>query len=66
MSLGGTGRLRAEGCNEVQGYLFSRPVPPKLIPQLLERWSGIVVIGSQPPPDEASHGGLRQRERKTS
>ena len=23
------GQLRREGCNEIQGYLFSRPVPPK-------------------------------------
>jgi diguanylate cyclase (GGDEF)-like protein len=58
-------QLRAEGCNEVQGYLFSRPVPPIFIPQLLERWSGIVVIGTQPAPHAASHNGRRQRERKT-
>ncbi len=27
--------LRAEGCTEVQGYLFSRPVPSKQIPALI-------------------------------
>jgi EAL domain-containing protein (putative c-di-GMP-specific phosphodiesterase class I) len=27
--------LRLQGCDEVQGYLFSRPVPPNDIIQLL-------------------------------
>jgi diguanylate cyclase (GGDEF)-like protein len=31
-------RLRMEGCNEVQGYLFSRPVPAREVPGLLKRW----------------------------
>jgi diguanylate cyclase (GGDEF)-like protein len=38
--------LRREGCTEVQGYFFSPPVPPAQIPELIERWSGIVVIGT--------------------
>ena len=29
--------LRAEGCMQVQGYLFSRPVPASQIPALLQR-----------------------------
>ncbi|KAB1073927.1 EAL domain-containing protein [Methylobacterium planeticum] len=33
-------RLRGEGCDEVQGYLFSRPVPSSEIPGLLRRWNG--------------------------
>jgi diguanylate cyclase (GGDEF)-like protein len=33
--------LRAEGCTEVQGYLFSRPVPAREIPALLGKSSGI-------------------------
>jgi diguanylate cyclase (GGDEF)-like protein/PAS domain S-box-containing protein len=30
-------RLRAEGCNEVQGYLFGMPSLPRHIPKLLKR-----------------------------
>ena len=30
--------LRAEGCTEVQGYFFSRPIPGKEIPALLGRF----------------------------
>ena len=56
-------RLRAEGCDEVQGYFFSRPVPPASIPQLLERWSGIVVIGTKRARERARKSGQRQRER---
>ncbi len=31
--------LRAAGCNTGQGYLFSRPVPPEQIPELLARYA---------------------------
>ena len=33
-------KLRAEGCDEVQGYLFSRPVPSVELPALITRWNG--------------------------
>lgn len=33
-------RLREEGCNEVQGYLFSPPVPATELPALLKAWNG--------------------------
>ncbi|WP_236960581.1 EAL domain-containing protein [Methylobacterium durans] len=33
-------RLRAEGCDEVQGYLISRPVPAGDLPALLRRLNG--------------------------
>jgi diguanylate cyclase (GGDEF)-like protein len=32
--------LREEGCHEVQGYYFSRPVPAANIPELIERLRG--------------------------
>jgi diguanylate cyclase (GGDEF)-like protein len=31
------GRLREEGCTEVQGYLFSRPLPASEVPRLLAK-----------------------------
>jgi EAL domain-containing protein (putative c-di-GMP-specific phosphodiesterase class I) len=58
-------QLRMERCNEVQGYLFSPPVDPSLIPQLLERWNGIVVLGKPRPGERLRVGGRRQRERKS-
>ncbi|BAU89584.1 diguanylate cyclase/phosphodiesterase [Methylorubrum populi] len=32
--------LREEGCDEVQGYLFSPPVPASALPALLDQWNG--------------------------
>jgi len=32
--------LRAEGCDEVQGYLFSRPVPVPEVATIIRRWNG--------------------------
>jgi EAL domain-containing protein (putative c-di-GMP-specific phosphodiesterase class I) len=32
--------LRAEGCGQVQGYLFSRPIPAGEVPALLARLDG--------------------------
>jgi diguanylate cyclase (GGDEF)-like protein len=37
-------RLRAEGCTEVQGYLFSRPIPAGAIPSLIEKIQQIDVL----------------------
>ncbi len=34
--------LRAEGCDEVQGYLFSRPVPVEDVPAVIRRWNGAI------------------------
>ena len=39
-------RLREEGCDEVQGYLFSPPVPAASVAGLLERWNGKAEIRS--------------------
>ena len=33
-------QLRAEGCDEVQGYLFSRPVPVSEVAAVILRWNG--------------------------
>ncbi|GBU18162.1 MULTISPECIES: EAL domain-containing protein [unclassified Methylobacterium] len=37
-------RLRDEGCDEAQGYLFSPPVPAQAVPGILERWNGSVPL----------------------
>jgi EAL domain-containing protein (putative c-di-GMP-specific phosphodiesterase class I) len=31
-------RLRVEGCAEMQGYYFSRPIPPSGVEAVLRRW----------------------------
>jgi diguanylate cyclase (GGDEF)-like protein len=33
-------QLRAEGCSELQGYLFSRPIPPEDVPALIVQING--------------------------
>jgi EAL domain-containing protein (putative c-di-GMP-specific phosphodiesterase class I) len=30
-------KLQAMGCDEIQGYLLSKPVPPEDIPELMRR-----------------------------
>ncbi|MGD6292668.1 hypothetical protein VWQ20_22685 [Xanthomonas citri pv. citri] len=32
--------LRAEGCDEIQGYLISRPVPVSQVGEVIQRWNG--------------------------
>ncbi len=34
-------RLRRDGCDEVQGYYFSRPVPASEVAGLLLKWEGV-------------------------
>jgi EAL domain-containing protein (putative c-di-GMP-specific phosphodiesterase class I) len=38
-------QLRAEGCDEVQGYFFSYPVPRQEIPRLISRLNGLGELG---------------------
>ena len=37
-------KLRAEGCDEVQGYLFSRPVPVSQVDAVIHRWNGAARV----------------------
>jgi diguanylate cyclase (GGDEF)-like protein/PAS domain S-box-containing protein len=46
-------RLRAEGCNEVQGYLFGMPSLPRHIPKLLKR-----NLVPRTPADDAEAGEI--------
>jgi diguanylate cyclase (GGDEF)-like protein len=48
------GQLRAvrqEGCTEVQGYLFSRPVAPEAVPALIERLAADAASLAEEPED---------------
>jgi diguanylate cyclase (GGDEF)-like protein len=37
-------RLRLEGCGEVQGFLFSRPVPGPEVPEMVARMNGLAAV----------------------
>ena len=39
--------LRAESCQEVQGYLFSKPVSAAEVPALIERMSSATSVAAQ-------------------
>ena len=36
-------RLRQDGCDEIQGYYFSRPVPAVEVAEILARWDTVVA-----------------------
>ena len=38
--------LRASGCDQVQGYLFARPMPTGEVPAFLENWRGLDAIAA--------------------
>ncbi len=39
-------RLRAEGCDEVQGHYISVPVPAREVINLLNRWNGVTTVAA--------------------
>ena len=43
---GQLGYLRQAGCEEIQGYLFSRPVPPDELAVLVGRGSSLMIAGA--------------------
>jgi predicted signal transduction protein with EAL and GGDEF domain len=45
--------LRAEGCDEVQGYHFGRPMPPADLTRWLERQGGVGGGHARGPRDAA-------------
>lgn len=52
-------QIQAEGCTEVQGYFFSKPLPASDIPALLARLpppTGSAVAPSHQPPDRDNAG----------
>jgi len=58
--------LRQQGCDEMQGYLFSRPVTPAQIPDLLRPWflpSPSLQPELNPPQAEKTTRSLRRKRR---
>jgi diguanylate cyclase (GGDEF)-like protein len=51
-------RVKAEGCNEVQGYVISRPVPARAIPALLA--CGPSALAAPPDADQAQRPAVHQ------
>jgi len=45
-------QLRQLDCDQMQGYLFSKPLPPKLVAAFLKQWT-------QPPGSEPNSASLR-------
>lgn len=54
--------LTALGCHRVQGFLFSRPVPPQAVDTLL-RHPGSWTLGIPASPPEPRASAVRQRAR---
>ena len=60
--------LRAHGCDEMQGYLFSRPVPPEQLADLLRPAPLLVSPPLQPAASDApaKPSARRSRSRKAT
>jgi diguanylate cyclase (GGDEF)-like protein len=56
-------QLRLEGCDEVQGYFFSCPVPRQEIPRLIERLRGFKHVGAAPSLAPANDGPSPMRKK---
>ncbi len=58
--------LRSHGCDEMQGYLFSRPVAPEQLAELLRPAPLLVSPPLQPAADNASEKSASRPRRKTT
>ena len=56
--------LRSHACDEMQGYLFSKPLPPAQLASLLR--SAPVLVSPPLQPDAATKPGRRSKPRSTS
>jgi EAL domain-containing protein (putative c-di-GMP-specific phosphodiesterase class I) len=58
--------LRSHGCDEMQGYLFSRPVAPEQLAELLRPAPLLVSPPLQPAADNVSEKSASRPRRKTT
>jgi predicted signal transduction protein with EAL and GGDEF domain len=58
--------LRSHGCDEMQGYLFSRPVAPEQLAELLRPAPLLVSPPLQPAADGAAEKSASPPRRKRS
>jgi diguanylate cyclase (GGDEF)-like protein len=59
--------LRAHGCDEIQGFLFSRPLPPERLAELLRSTPRLMSPPLQPADDADTKPAIRRsKSRKTT
>ena len=56
-------RLIAEGCGELQGYFFGRPIPQSALPAVIRQFAAAAPVLVAPAPEAALSERVLRRER---